>query len=169
METIRERDAKLETLWRQFGDLPMDPETECMEEPFLHFPAGTFREDIWHWFDERYSKGVYHLLYCIDDAKEDREYEIAPGIRLTATELRIAYEKQRHIYDIMDIENELDCSAEEYIEKYGVDKNPVTASEIEEMATLLRDKLDEDADATWSVCRADAVAEILKEREVTDK
>ncbi len=56
-------DAELEKLWAEFADVPMNPETECMEAPFLGFPAGTPREDIWHWFDERYSKGVASLLY----------------------------------------------------------------------------------------------------------
>lgn len=56
-------DRELEVLWEQFGDLPMNPETECMEAAFLDFPAGTHREEIWHWFDERYSKGVAALMY----------------------------------------------------------------------------------------------------------
>lgn len=63
METIADRDARIEELWRIFGDLPMNPETETMEEPFLTFPVGTHREEIWHWFDERYSRGVATLLY----------------------------------------------------------------------------------------------------------
>lgn len=45
--TLAERDAALERLWAEFGDVPMNPETECMDEPFLDFPAGTRREDIW--------------------------------------------------------------------------------------------------------------------------
>jgi hypothetical protein len=57
------RDAALEEAWDDFADIPMDPETECMEEPFLFFKAGTNREEIWHWFDEHHSKGVYWLLY----------------------------------------------------------------------------------------------------------
>ena len=61
--TLQERDTELERLWAEFADVPMDPETEEMEEPFLHFPAGTNREEIWHWFDERHSKGVVYLLY----------------------------------------------------------------------------------------------------------
>ncbi len=63
MDTLQTRDAKLEQLWGEFADIPMNPETEKMEEPFLHFPAGTDREDIWNWFDERHSKGVVYLLY----------------------------------------------------------------------------------------------------------
>ena len=61
--TLRERDKELEKLWTQFADVPMNPETECMEEGFLSFPAGSHREDIWHWFDEQHSKGVVYLLY----------------------------------------------------------------------------------------------------------
>lgn len=63
MPTIKARDERLKALWQQFTDVPMNPETECMEEDFLHFPAGTHREDIWHWFDERHSKGIAYLLY----------------------------------------------------------------------------------------------------------
>lgn len=63
IETVRDRDKELEELWGAFGDIPMNPETECIEEKFLGFDAGTDREEIWHWFDERYSKGVAALLY----------------------------------------------------------------------------------------------------------
>lgn len=63
MRTLHERDAILERLWKQFADIPMNPDTEKLEEPFMDFPAGTAREDIWHWFDERHSKGVVYLLY----------------------------------------------------------------------------------------------------------
>lgn len=27
------------------------------------FDAGTDREEIWHWFDEHHSKGVYSLMF----------------------------------------------------------------------------------------------------------
>ena len=57
-------DWELERKWEEFGDVPMNPETECIEEPFLDFPAGTHREEIWHWFDEQHSNGVHWLLYC---------------------------------------------------------------------------------------------------------
>ncbi len=56
-------DKELKELWEKFGDIPMNPETEKIEAPFLHFETGTDKEDIWHWFDENYSAGVYYLLY----------------------------------------------------------------------------------------------------------
>lgn len=56
-------DEQLEEFWSRFGDVPMDPETERMEDDFLSFPQGTHREEIWHWFDKRHSRGVAFLLY----------------------------------------------------------------------------------------------------------
>ena len=63
IETLRDRDAELEELWREFGGIPMNPETECIEERIMGWNVGTHREEIWHWFDERHSKGVVYLLY----------------------------------------------------------------------------------------------------------
>ena len=63
IEPLCSRDEELKELWAQFCGVPIDPDTECMGEPFLGFPAGTHREDIWHWFDERHSKGVAYLMY----------------------------------------------------------------------------------------------------------
>lgn len=63
IETLRDRDEELEELWGEFADVPMNPETECIEEPFMGWGAGINREEIWHWFDKRHSKGVAYLLY----------------------------------------------------------------------------------------------------------
>lgn len=65
----------IQDLWDEFGDIPMDPETECLDSPFTPksqdgretlatFPAGTFREDIWHWFEETFHISVAEdLMY----------------------------------------------------------------------------------------------------------
>ena len=55
IEPLRDRDEVLEELWEQFGAVPMNPETECIEEPFMGWGAGIHREEIWHWFDVRHS------------------------------------------------------------------------------------------------------------------
>lgn len=76
MDTLKSRDVKLEELWAQLGDIPMNPDTEKLEEDFLDiFPHGTAREEIWHWFDQRHSKGVAYLLYGINGT--DRMMEVA--------------------------------------------------------------------------------------------
>lgn len=49
-------------LWHEFGDVPMNPETECIEAEWHGFPAGTHREDIWHWFEETYDASVAELM-----------------------------------------------------------------------------------------------------------
>lgn len=63
METLKARDAQLEGLWAQLGDVPMDPDTEKLDEDWFIFPHGTDREEVWHWFDRRHSKGIAYLLY----------------------------------------------------------------------------------------------------------
>lgn len=55
-------DLDIEALWSYFGDVPMNPVTEKIEADFLHFPVGTPREDVWHWFDKIYPDGVASLL-----------------------------------------------------------------------------------------------------------
>lgn len=62
-DIIHLKDSKVEKLWDKFVDVPMNPETECIEEDFYIWPNGTYREDIWRWFDANHSKGVYYLLY----------------------------------------------------------------------------------------------------------
>lgn len=67
-------DREIEDLWESFGDIPMDPKTERMEEAFYIWKAGTQREEIWHWFDQHHSKGLVYLLYGVDvsEAKAER-------------------------------------------------------------------------------------------------
>ena len=43
---IQTNDSVIERIWEQFEDIPMNPVTECMDAPFLEFPAGTYREEI---------------------------------------------------------------------------------------------------------------------------
>ena len=55
-------DEQLEELWGILGDIPVNDNDESMER-FMDFPAGTHKEDVWHWFDEKHSKGVYVLMH----------------------------------------------------------------------------------------------------------
>lgn len=52
---------ELVRLWIAFGDVPIDDGDE-IEEPFLVYPKGTYRFDVWHWFDERFDGGVVKLM-----------------------------------------------------------------------------------------------------------
>jgi len=58
-------------LWNEFGDVPMDPKTEEIEERWLCFGEGTHREDIWHWFEETFDVSVAEdLMYCCMEGLE---------------------------------------------------------------------------------------------------
>ena len=49
-------------VWEALGDIAIDDE-ECIDTPFLHFPAGTHREEIWHWIEETYDVSVHNLMF----------------------------------------------------------------------------------------------------------
>lgn len=54
---------EIKNLWHEFGDVPMNPDTEEIEEAWRNFPSGTHREDIWNWFEEEFNIRVYDLMY----------------------------------------------------------------------------------------------------------
>lgn len=59
-------DEKLEELWDDLTDVLFDEDAEgrlVLMSEWHRFPKGTEREEIWHWFDERHSRGVAYLLY----------------------------------------------------------------------------------------------------------
>lgn len=65
IETLSERDSEIEELWEALEDIAFDEDEDgrlLSISPYIGFPAGTEREDIWKWFDERHSKGVAYLL-----------------------------------------------------------------------------------------------------------
>ncbi len=56
---------ELEKLWDEFEDvlfIESDNGTLVLASSWNGFDPGTDRETIWHWFDERHSKGVGWLL-----------------------------------------------------------------------------------------------------------
>ena len=71
-------------LWKVLGDIPINDEEE-IEEDFLHFEAGTFREDIWHWFEETFDMSIGDIQLRII---EDRHNQYTPWreLRISETE-----------------------------------------------------------------------------------
>ena len=48
MKTLLE----LNKLWGQLGNVPVNDNDE-LDADFLHFPKGTHREEVWHWFEDQ--------------------------------------------------------------------------------------------------------------------
>lgn len=172
IELLRDRDELLEDLWDRFGDVPMNPETECIEGTFLGWGPGIHREEIWHWFDKRYSKGVHYLLYG-DEPEVDAEGTITierviggkrVKTKLTNKEQREAFEAQQLLHDLEAVQNEVEIFAEDYEERFGIDKNPITEGEWLKMAYEFRRILDNDPDNVEGTCRGDAVTKVLYQR-----
>lgn len=55
----------MEMFWDKLGDIPVNDDG-IIQESFLWWPEGTNREDIWHWFDEKYPGGVKKLMKLED-------------------------------------------------------------------------------------------------------
>lgn len=74
----------VEGFWKNLEDVPFredEAKSMVLEKDYrlmigtrevTMFPAGTEREEIWHWFDERHPKGVAYLLYGEEKSDEDR-------------------------------------------------------------------------------------------------
>ena len=59
---------KARQLWDELADVPIDPETECIESDWKQFPAGTHREEIWHWFEDTFDVSVAEdLMYACEE------------------------------------------------------------------------------------------------------
>ena len=43
--------AEYKHLWVEFGNIPMNPETECIETEWHGFPKGTRGTEVWEWFE----------------------------------------------------------------------------------------------------------------------
>ena len=59
---INWKETYIKDLWEEFGGVPMNPDTEEIEEPWKQFLPGTHREDIWHWFEEQFNISVAKLM-----------------------------------------------------------------------------------------------------------
>lgn len=56
----------LHELWDSF-DTPIDEETENILEPFLWWPIGTNRWEIWDWFEEMSTRGLHDLVFGAEE------------------------------------------------------------------------------------------------------
>lgn len=85
-EDLAWNDEDLEELWAEFGDVPMNPETECIELDWLHFPAGTNREEIWHWFEDTFDCRVADLMYGVRESRRTEAPFDEASIQITFNE-----------------------------------------------------------------------------------
>jgi hypothetical protein len=70
-------------LWEEFGDVPMNPNTEEIEVEWRGFPAGTHREEIWHWFEEHFNISIADLMYHVVEEENESIHGKLLEIRLS--------------------------------------------------------------------------------------
>ena len=62
-------DGEIESIWCSLTDVPFNEDEDgnlVLAEDWRQFTKGTNREEIWHWFDSVYSRGVHYLLTSYD-------------------------------------------------------------------------------------------------------
>jgi hypothetical protein len=59
------------SLWAKLGDIPTNDD-DTIELRFLHFPPGTHREEIWHWFEDQFDLSVTEDLMHQSNAEPKR-------------------------------------------------------------------------------------------------
>lgn len=77
---------ELDRMWAEFGDTPCDND-DNIETAFYDWPSGTYRFDIWQWFDRQYPMGLAAHLGNSMPWKHELKYEpsvaqlFEPGIK----------------------------------------------------------------------------------------
>ncbi len=56
--------AILEKIWEEFGNIPTNSDDE-IETDFYWWEKGTYRLDIWQWFDEKLPNGLALDFYLV--------------------------------------------------------------------------------------------------------
>lgn len=117
--TIYYLPSSVKMLWEDFGDVPMDPETECIEEKWHGFEAGTHREEIWSWFEETFHASVAELM------------GLTPKVLPSLEEIRADYKSFRELTkDVKTLED-----LKKLRHQFVIEINGVSISEFEEMPT----------------------------------
>ncbi len=137
------------TLWEELGDVPVD-ENENIDVDWRQFPKGTFREDIWHWFEEEYGISVGELIngdeavkgeLPLEEKENDKEYVFSAtmeGLEKISSYISELEAKRKEILDagldtveeddllptvgdiVNDIQSAYDAEFKEYLQGWGV-------------------------------------------------
>ena len=54
-------ECTFDELWAEFEDVIVD-ENECIVSDWRGFEAGTHREDIWHWLEEKFGVSIGEIM-----------------------------------------------------------------------------------------------------------
>lgn len=49
--------SEAKKLWNELSDVIVD-ENDCLEDDWCIFPRGTYKIDIWHWFEDYFGISV---------------------------------------------------------------------------------------------------------------
>ena len=58
MKSQKEIDNFLSALWDEFSNVPVDEDTDTIDDSFYIWEIGTDKSDVWHWLDDNHSLGL---------------------------------------------------------------------------------------------------------------
>lgn len=61
---------EIEFLWKDLGNQPfieIEGKDLILDTDWFIFKKETDRNEIWKWFDKNHEKGIYYLLYGMED------------------------------------------------------------------------------------------------------
>lgn len=61
LNKVKIMNKSVKELWQELGNISIN-DNEHIEQVFKHFPIGTPREHIWHWFENTFDISVYEDL-----------------------------------------------------------------------------------------------------------
>lgn len=125
-----------EVLWFEFGNVTVDDDG-CIDSDWLDFPAGTDREEIWHWFEEHFDD-VSVGADLMDNNISYEEYqnrrwgrtsENINGVSQSDSNMRMHYYIETKSGDFLSIEDVPDTITYDYVH-YDKDFNVIDADSI---------------------------------------
>lgn len=117
-------------LWSRFGDVPMNPDSETIEEEWNGFHPGTFREDIWYWFEETFSVSVAEDLMFGQSDKERKlfvfeNYDRTEYMYLEGYNIDRSFDKAVEDAKKDNVLLPINAIPEKYLERYGLRRIPI--------------------------------------------
>lgn len=101
-------------LWHELEDVPMNPETECIEVDWHGFKAGTNKEEIWNWLEYNFNISVANdLMYEEDIENSDKFWFLEQSnhghiYRYVYTDKELKQELEK--YNLLDFLEDKQCA-----------------------------------------------------------
>ena len=118
MMEIHTQDKLLEAMWNTLEDVNVDEDGYIEQNWFVFEKEETHREYIWHWIDERHSKGVGWLMNEYE--LEEDDFETKNNLQKVWNDFDIAYEHLEKGIEMLNHMNNLPNKLKMEIDRFDI-------------------------------------------------